>query len=257
MRVPVAAGLPVSGFMSHSHRSPRVSVRRLRPGITLVEILVVIAIIVALAAIVSPIANSMRLRSQEARCMNNLRQLGVALHLYALDHGDRFPETYHTVSLDRAWVESLEPYLGNIEETRVCPGDPRKDERLAAGGTSYVLNSFIFVPEINEWGEVVGRRLNSPGALPDASRTMLAFICADRVGAGPGNDHTHSNLWNTWNAVCADIAPSRFGGDGEPSNAKGRSNYLYADGHVESIRAAELKRKIESGINIARPPGLK
>lgn len=226
-------------------------------GFTLVELLVSVGIVAVLGAIAAFTAHSVRLRAQEVRCMSNLRNIGVALHLHANDHGGRFPETSHTVALDHAWIETLKPYLGDYDRIRVCPADPRAEDRLAAGGTSYVLNSFIFVPEVDAWGEVVGPALNRRSAIPRPAETLLAFVCSDGVGTGPGNDHTHSNLWNSWSAVCADIAPGRFGGGDDPLAAEGRSNYLYADGRVESVPAAELKSRTESGTNIALPPGLK
>ena len=236
------------------HLAKRVA---LRPkGFTLVELMVAIVIVALLATIGAITAQSMITRAKETKCMSNMRNIGVALHIYASDNGERFPETYHTTSLDKAWIEALEPYLGEYDKVRISPGDPRGNERLAAGGTSYVLNSFLFVPEFDEEGSPIGPPLNRIASIPDPSRTLLAFVCADRVGTGPGNDHTHSDLWNNWNAVCADIAPGRFAGEEDPRSAKGRSNYLYADGRVESIRATEMKRKTDSGLNIALPPGL-
>lgn len=227
-----------------------------KPAFTLVELLVVIVVVATLATLAAMGARSALLASREAKCMSNLRNIGAALHLYATDHGGSFPETSHTAMLDHAWIMTLESYLGDYDETRVCPADPRRDERLAAGGTSYLLNSLVFVPQVGPWGDLVGPALNRPAAIPEPSRTILIFTCADRVGIGPGNDHTHSNLWTNWRAVCADIAPGRFGGDGDPYAAKGRANYLFADNRVESIPAAEIKRKTDSGLNIAQVPGL-
>lgn len=222
-------------------------------GFTLVELLVVVTIVAVLAGLAAVASQSVMVRAKEAKCASNLRNIGAALYLYAGDHHGFFPETSHTTSLDQAWIASLEDYLGDYDETRVCPGDPRAKERQKAGGTSYILNSFIFVPEIGPWGEVVGPAPNRPNLIPDPARTILAFICADRWGAGPGNDHTHSSLWSTWSAVTSDIAPGRFGG-ATGSDPKGRANYLFADGSVESIPAAVMKRKTESGINIAQLP---
>lgn len=229
--------------------------RRAESGFTLVELLVVVAIIAVLATATTTVSRSLILKGKEAASMSNMRNIGLALQTYAGDNGGKYPETSHTVTLDHAWIAALEDYMGEYDDTRICPADPRGKERRDAGGSSYILNSFLFVPETDAWGDPTGPALNRPTAIPDPARTLLAFICSDGIGPGPGNDHTHSNLWSSWSAVTADIAAGRFGG-GEAADAKGNSLYLYADGRVESIKAAAMKRKTESGINIAQPPGL-
>lgn len=225
------------------------------PGFTLVELLVVIVIVATLATLGFQGASGAITASRQSACMANLRNLGVALNLHAQDHDGRFPETTHSTALDGAWVYTLERYLGNFEQSRVCPADPKRAERIKARGTSYLLNSYIFVPETDPFGEPLGPALNRLSAIPDPSRTLIGFICSDTTGTGPGNDHTHSNQWASWSALAGDISPGRFGG-GTLLEAKGRSNYLYVDGRVESIPAAEVKRKTEAGINIAKPPGI-
>jgi prepilin-type N-terminal cleavage/methylation domain-containing protein/prepilin-type processing-associated H-X9-DG protein len=225
------------------------------PGFTLVELFVVISIIASLAVLAALGARSVLVSSKQAACCSNLRNIGLALNLYAQDHEGRFPETTHTADLDTAWIYSLKTYLGDFETCRICPADPKGAERLKAKGTSYVLNSYIFVPEVGPFGEPVGLDLNRLQAIPDPSRTMMAFICSDTTGTGPGNDHTHSNQWSSWSAVCQDISPDRFGGNSS-NHVNGRSNYLFVDGRVESIRAGDLKQKIESGVNVAHPPGI-
>jgi len=222
-------------------------------GFTLVELLIVIAIIAVLSSLATVAVRACISRSHEARCSNNLRNIGTALHVYAGDHNGSFPETSHTASLDQAWIVALEEYLDDYTDTRVCPADPKKKERLAAGGTSYILNSFLFVPETDPFGEPIGLPRNRPSLIRTPERTMMAFICSDNVGVGVGNDHTHSNLWNSWNSLRNDISPDRFGKKKSDGTA-GRSNYLYVDGHVESIPAQTIKSITESGVNIAEPP---
>lgn len=224
-------------------------------GFTLVELLVVCAIIGVLGILGLLGARAALVASRQSACMENMRNIGAALHLYATDHDGKLPETTHSTDLDGAWIYSLGAYLGDFDHTRVCPEDPQKDKRLKAKGTSYILNSYLFVPEIDPFGDPVGPALNRVSAIPEPSRTIMAFICSDQTGTGPGNDHTHSNQWSSWSALAGDICPWRFGGSAS-ANTRGRSNYLFVDGRVESIAAAEVKRKINAGINIAKPPGV-
>jgi prepilin-type N-terminal cleavage/methylation domain-containing protein len=60
-------------------------------GFTLIELLVVIAIIAMLAALLLPALASAQERGRRTRCLANMRQLGVAVQMYANDNGDHIP----------------------------------------------------------------------------------------------------------------------------------------------------------------------
>jgi prepilin-type N-terminal cleavage/methylation domain-containing protein len=65
--------------------------RRSCQGFTLIELLTVIAIIAILAAILIPVVGSVREQARGAVCRSNLRQIGLAIQMYSLDHNGFTP----------------------------------------------------------------------------------------------------------------------------------------------------------------------
>lgn len=76
----------------------------MKKGFTLIELLVVIAIVAILAAIIFPVFSRARENARKTTCMSNLRQLGLALHMYAQDWDEGFPIDKWTGNSDeRLW----------------------------------------------------------------------------------------------------------------------------------------------------------
>ena len=82
----------VSGFPTIRTPFKMFSLRQRAPrAFTLVELLVVIAIIGILAALLLPALEGAMKRAKRIWCENNLRQVGLGLHLFMHDHNSRFP----------------------------------------------------------------------------------------------------------------------------------------------------------------------
>jgi prepilin-type N-terminal cleavage/methylation domain-containing protein len=60
-------------------------------GFTLVELLIVIAVIAILAALVLPALSSAKQSAKRTVCLNNLKQINLGLRMYADDSNDRSP----------------------------------------------------------------------------------------------------------------------------------------------------------------------
>jgi prepilin-type N-terminal cleavage/methylation domain-containing protein len=75
-------------------------------GFTLIELLVVIAIIAILAAILLPVLEQAKKKGQQASCINNLRQIGIALTIYA-DTYNQYPGDLRTANNTYIWPTRL------------------------------------------------------------------------------------------------------------------------------------------------------
>jgi len=127
-----------------------------RVGFTLIELLVVIAIIAVLIALLLPAVQAAREAARRAQCINNLKQIGLALHNYHSTH-DSFPlgesKNLATSAGINAWdgwsAQGL--MLGSIEQ-----------------GAIYNTINFFFVPRDYTYGPT-----NSTSSLA----VIMTFIC--------------------------------------------------------------------------------
>lgn len=83
-----------------------------RSGFTLIELMVVIAIIGILAAILTPVLMRARFKTYHSACIQNERNLATSLELYSLENGQLFPDALDTLVLGPS------PYIQHIE---TCP----------------------------------------------------------------------------------------------------------------------------------------
>lgn len=108
---------------------------RERAGFTLIELLTVIAIIGILAAILIPTVGAVRNQARSVRCISNLRQIGVAIRLFANDNNNMMvPWRRETRTGDLKeegviWTESLLPYMAMKTADGLLPDYPGNDYR--------------------------------------------------------------------------------------------------------------------------------
>ena len=167
-----------------------------RRGFTLVELLVVIAIIAILAALLLPVLSKAKQKAWRSVDLNNLKQLGVSVHLYTADYQDSMPwpnwMSGEENTYQEGWLYALDAAATGSDRFKVatgsfwqflgdqrmyfCPSDDTNSAMFQARGqkiSSYVMN-----------GAVCGyaRGLNPPLKISALSPSGVAFWeCANNT----------------------------------------------------------------------------
>lgn len=190
-----------NGINRPSARAHRSALQPNRDAFTLIELLVVIAIIAILAGMLLPTLSRAKAKAQRIKCLNNMRQIGIAHSLYAQDNNEYYVayDNWATWGGDTgdgtsgyhgggtSWTNRpLNRFMGNSLKVFACPADKGDSYRLAlwpkvtcyqAWGNSYLMLWFF-----DEWAaeRVGGVNDNDPSHAPNKT-TRIARSPVNKI----------------------------------------------------------------------------
>ena len=218
-------------------------------GFTLIELLVVVSILAVLSAMLMPTIRTVREAALTSRCQSNLRQIHVALELYANDQDGLVARS--NVEDGQFWFEFVAPYFDDSSATpvkgstvqyhsiraramlRSCPVWTRTANPDWKVG--YGINSWLKEP-VRQGGV---RFSNSwlTGGSAGWNGIFSEFHVASISMPSQRPQVTDANNW------ILEDAPRHVG----------RTNVLFCDGHVASLATANATPVVKLYINPADP----
>jgi prepilin-type N-terminal cleavage/methylation domain-containing protein len=201
--------------------------RTLTSGFSLIELLIVIAIIALLLSILMPVLGRARAAALRLKCTSNLKQINLAMELYLEANDQTYPCAHDPFPGGYffwmgIWGSFVEPYLGiKITPDRpsimVCPQDPKQQ-----GSFSYAYSmAFYHSPAQIDTMNNLNTWLTAVPSSPVRSLSVTRPSGKILVGEWFSNHKPVPNDQGWW---CWD----------------GTRNYLFADGYVTFIEAKEI-----------------
>ena len=218
---------------------------------TLIELLIVIAIIAILAGMLLPALNKAREMARSAACKNNIRQISLAFHSYAQDHNDWFIGYWLTVGRDITYSTAKQTsagVLGTAISGRTYPG-------LNLGYLIWdPIEPVKGVMKCPAWNEAIygggTGSLYLMNMIPTADGYNFASVSPNRAFYKVNSIKRPSSLSTIQDSPgWADALLSFRHNVGGPY---GSCNIAFMDGHVGTLYRTQYKRATWSGGNPLR-----
>ncbi len=230
-----------------------------RRAFTLVELLVVIAVIAILAAILFPVFARARENARRSSCQSNLKQIGLGALQYTQDYDETlFRSFYGSATADSnatgnyKWMDAIFPYVKS-EQVFVCPSDPTMSYKFRGGRNygSYGLNgAYGKGPDTTTPPRSSASYLVTLSQLQTPATTVW-MTDNNNTDANPNTGGSQGFFWATTPPPIG-IGPT---GLRQLQNIVERhldtTNVLFCDGHVKAMKLdALVKTKNVNGADV-------